>query len=100
MPLNPGDEQLYLKKSSNPEDNNNVISLFFEFKKTIRHQTKDWDTLYLTLAILDLHIGKKFFADLRSKQQTGYVVRGNLKKFMDIEGILIGYNFLIQSSIY
>ena len=100
MPLNPGDEQLYLKKSSNPEDNNNVISLFFEFKKTIRHQTKDWDTLYLTLAILDLHIGKKFFADLRSKQQTGYVVRGNLKKFMDIEGILIGYNFLIQSSSY
>lgn len=100
IPLNNGDDHLYVKKSSNQIDQNNVIILFFEFDKLIRHQTPNWEKDLLYLSILNLHIADRFFSELRSKQQTGYVTKANKKTFSDLKEAIIGMAFLIQSPTY
>lgn len=59
-----------------------------------------WDIKQLCLSFLNLYIGDKFFTQLRSKEQTGYIVRASAASFTDEKGNVVGFSFLIQSSKY
>jgi len=98
--LEKGDQYSYIKKSLNQYDDNNVIYLFFEIDKIIRNKLPLWDIKKLCLSFLNLYISDRFFTQLRSKEQTGYVVKASSALFGDEQGTVIGFSFLIQSSKY
>ena len=47
--------------------------------------------------MIDLHVREQFFTDLRTQEQSGYIVRSMLQTFDDANGSLHGISFLIQS---
>lgn len=94
--LENGERHLYVRKSLNKSDDNYAIYLFFE----IGHITKgrdNWDLKILYTNLIDIHVREQFFNDLRTQEQTGYVVRSMLQYFNDNNGNLMGLSFLIQS---
>lgn len=94
--LENGERHLYVRKSLNQTDDNYAIYLFFEFGHVIKGHN-DWDLKILYANLIDIHVKEQFFNELRTQEQTGYVVRSMLQYFDDGIGNLMGISFLIQS---
>lgn len=95
--LEQGEENIYIRKTLNKTDNNYVILVFFEFETIIKEVTKHWKDTAICAALIELYVKEKFFSQLRTKEQSGYIVRSSLQKFQDQKGIMLGISFLIQS---
>lgn len=95
--LENGDQHLYLKKNLNKTDENYVILLYFEIDNIIKNVTKDWQYNILCLLLIETHVKEKFFSQLRTIEQSGYIVRSQIQTFQNKQGYLLGLSFLIQS---
>jgi insulysin len=95
--LENGEQHTYIQKAINTEETNNLIYLYFEVGKIIKKVTKDWDINSLCLSLLSIFINEKFFSQLRTKEQTGYVVKSFVVNFPDERGYVSGIVFMIQS---
>jgi secreted Zn-dependent insulinase-like peptidase len=95
--LDKGEQNIYLKKSLNDNDDNNAILAFFEIGKIIKDETNNWIKQILLLMLVEYHVKEKFFSQLRSVEQSGYIVKAYINKFQDNIGALYGLTFLIQS---
>ncbi len=95
--LHNGESQIYIIKSQNPQDNNYFIDVFFEVGHIIKKITVNWELSLLCTMFIDIFVKEKFFTQLRTKEQSGYIVRSNIRKFINEKGYLYGISFLVQS---
>jgi secreted Zn-dependent insulinase-like peptidase len=95
--LHNGETQIYIIKSQNQQDNNYFINIFFEVERIIKNVTENWEIKMLCTMFINMFVQEKFFTQLRTKDQTGYIVKSFIKKFMDESGYLYGISFLVQS---
>jgi len=100
IPLDKGEQQIYIKKLSPEMDKNNVIIVFYEIKNVVRGMTKMWEDIVISLLIIETFIKEHFYAQLRSKEQTGYIVKSYIQMFKNIKGNIMGLSFIIQSPKY
>jgi secreted Zn-dependent insulinase-like peptidase len=98
LPLCAGQEEVYLCKSFNPNETNSYISIFFEIGKSNNTYVVDWDFKLSKLLILSEMISEQFFHQLRSVEQSGYIVACRLKNIGTKRKPLYGLNFMIQSA--
>lgn len=95
--LNPGETQLHIKKNPNKAENNNAILLIFEIEHIIKNKTPKWRELLNCIYLVHLHINEKFFTQLRTHEQLGYIVRSLVGNFDNTTGSLFYLSFLVQS---
>lgn len=97
MPLNPGQTQIYIIKSQNPDNDNNLIHLFYEIDTIIKQISSDWELKMLCTYFINSYVKEKFFTQLRTKEQSGYIVKSFIKNYINDKGQLYGLTFLVQS---
>jgi insulysin len=93
-----GSEELYLRQCYNPNEVDSLIYVFFEIDSIRTNVTNNWDKKIAFLSIIHEILSERFFNQLRTKQQVGYIVRSNIKVYGNVEHLLWGYSFLILSS--
>jgi secreted Zn-dependent insulinase-like peptidase len=89
--------QIYIVKSSNKKNNNYLINIFYEIGYVIKNVTKDWELIILSVLFVVMYVKEKFFTQLRTKEQTGYIVRALSTVYPGNHGNLYGISFLVQS---
>jgi len=96
--LDDGDEEIYMKRIKNKNENDSYINIFFEIGEIIQEKTHDWDKIvseiYLTHSLID----EKFFNKLRSSEQVGYIVQSGVVTLGPIFESIYGIIFVIQSN--
>lgn len=95
--LHNGESQIYIIKSQNLQDNNYLINIFFEVEHIIKKITENWEIKLLCTMFISVFVQEKFFTQLRTKEQSGYIVKSFIKQFMDDHGYLYGISFLVVS---
>ncbi len=95
--LHNGESQVYIIKSQNLQDNNYLIDVFFEVGHIIKKVTVNWELSLLCTMFMDMFVKEKFFTQLRTKEQSGYIVRSYARKFINEKGYLYGISFMVQS---
>jgi insulysin len=95
--LHAGESQIYIIKSRNSENDNNLIYLFYEIGNIIKKTSDDWQTNLLCTYFIRTFVKEKFFTELRTKEQSGYIVTSFLKTFLSENGYLYGLSFMVQS---
>lgn len=98
--INSGEQHKYIRKSLNEKDNNNVIYAFYEFGKIIHNGETGWKSNILCMNVISIYLKEKFFSQLRTNEQTGYIVKSGVVKHLDSRGRLYGFYFLIQSPLF
>ena len=98
--INPGEQHKYIRKSLNDKDNNNVIYVFYEFGNIIYNGDVEWKYNIICMNIISIFLKEKFFSQLRTNKQTGYIVKSGIVKHPDDKGRLYGLYFLIQSPLF
>ncbi len=98
--INPGEQHKYIRKSLNDKDDNNVIYVFYEFGKIIHNGDVGWESNIICMNIISIFLKEKFFSQLRTNKQTGYIVKSGVTKHIDDKGRLYGLYFLIQSPLF
>jgi len=96
--LNNGDEEIYIKKIKNKNENDSFINIFFEIDRIIPNETKHWDKKIAKIYLTHLILEEKFFNKLRSTEQTGYIVQSGVTTLGSISEFVFGTLFMIQSS--
>ena len=81
MKLDEGEENIYIRKTLNKADDNYVIYLFFEIGTVIKNATGNWKEIILCISLIDIHVREKFFSQLRTIEQYGYIVKSFLQSF-------------------
>lgn len=94
-PLENGEQHIYIKKYTNSLDNNMAVVVFFEFDKITNYISNKNVGIYM---ILNNILEEKFFTQLRSNEQTGYIVTTKLSNVMDSINTLYGISFIVQSN--
>lgn len=92
-----GESQIYIIKSQNPSDNNYLIHLFYEIGCIVKQMSGDWISKLLCIYFIDIFVKEKFFTQVRTNEQSGYIVKSFIKKFLSDKGYIYGLSFLIQS---
>ena len=98
--LNESEEHIYIQKLLNKSDDNFVSMIFFEFDTIIRTSYElihNWGNMMACALFIESYVKEKFFSQLRTKEQLGYIVRSSIKYFKDNGKMLFGQSFLIQS---
>jgi insulysin len=95
--LNPGQTQIYIIKSQNPDNDNNLIHLYYEIDTIIKQISSDWELKLLCTHFINSYVREKFFTQLRTKEQSGYIVKSFIKSYINDNGQLYGLSFLVQS---
>ena len=98
MALDGGDTHTYIIKSLNAEENNYAIQVFYEIGVVVKNKSPLWMEKILCLHFMNLYMKEKFFTQLRTKEQSGYIVRSSMTSYANNIGSLYGLTFLIQSS--
>lgn len=96
--LLPGDQQVYIRKGMNDSDSNSVIIMYFEIENILTGKTKGWDNIIALINLIQNIVDEKFFTQLRSIEQFGYNVKASVSLYRSNEGVLVGLQFLIESS--
>lgn len=91
--LDAGHEEIYFKKACKDEKNN-FINVFYEIGKI---SGNNWENKIAFLLLCELIVKEKFFDQLRSKEQLGYIVKAYHNSFGYIENRINGITFMIQS---
>jgi len=95
-----GDEEIYIRKSFNINDNNSAVLIFFEFGNINISDNINWEHKYNHLLVIDSILKDKFFNKLRSEEQLGYIVKTFIGSPGNIKNPKYGIYFLIQSDKY
>lgn len=106
--LENGEEEIYMLKNYNQSENDSIINTFFEIGQIKEGLTKDWDTTIFKLGLITMITQEKFFNQLRSKEQSGYIVKSLINKLgspnrskdkdnRDNIGYVYGLSYIIQS---
>jgi secreted Zn-dependent insulinase-like peptidase len=103
--LQPSDEHIYIKKSKNKNEPDSAINLFFEidsldFSDHKKYPDKDngWDKKYALTQLVFTILVEKFFHQLRTIQQSGYIVKSFIQTLGYPDRPTVGISFAIQSS--
>jgi insulysin len=101
--LGNGEEEIYIRKNYNKNENDSLINAFFEVGQIKEGVTKNWDLKLFKLMLINRLTQERFFDQLRSKEQSGYIVKSFINKlgspntYDNRAGYVIGLSFVIQS---
>lgn len=100
--LNYGETQMFIIKSNNKYDDNNLINMFYEIDVINKNTNIDnnWDVNILCLQFIHLFVKENFFTELRTKEQFGYIVNAKINRYLNDNGNLYGLMFVVQSPYY
>ncbi len=96
--LQPGQIDEYIRDAYNPEEPDSAIILFYEIEFLRSDTTKNWDKLFGMLLMTNILTEERFFHELRSIQQSGYIVKSFIINLGGLYNSVRGLSFLIQSS--
>lgn len=91
-----GDEEIYIKKNYNKNDKNSAVLIFFECA-TIKKGDPDWDIINNYVYLIEYIISERFFHQLRSIEQIGYIVKTYVGTLGNGRDPTLGIFFLVQS---
>ena len=95
--LHDGTEQIYIITSQNKDNDNYLINIFFEIGTIIKKVSENWISNMLSLIFVHMFVKEQFFTQLRTHEQSGYIVNANPKRFQAQQGYLYGLSFMVQS---
>lgn len=95
--LHDGESQIYIMKSQNINDNNYLINVFYEIGHIVKKISGDWEINMLCTFFIHAFVKEKFFTQIRTKEQSGYIVKAFIKSFLHEKGSIYGISFLVQS---
>ncbi len=87
-------------KSPNKKEENNVGSVIYDLFRFRKHYTKNWKYMVLFSRIYTTVVANKYFYELRTKKQMGYIVRAKIILLDSNYHNSIFLKFLIQSPKY
>jgi insulysin len=96
--LKPGEHPVYSKDVYNPKERDSAIKMFYEIgyiKKS--RDDKEWTTKHALIMLINSMTREKFFTQLRSVEQSGYIVKSEILGLGSIEKTIFGLLFYIQS---
>jgi insulysin len=93
-----GSEEIYIRGPYNDDESNSAILVVFEIESIKKGVTPNWAKLYCCTMMIVQMTKEAFFTQLRSIEQSGYIVRASLRSFGSHYSPLIGVSYLIQSS--
>lgn len=97
--LDPGEQNIFIKKSVNVNENNNAILIFYEVDNIIKN-LPNWENNLILLYIIEIYVREKFFTQLRTIEKTGYYVKSMVEQYNNNTGSLYGLSYFIQSPDY
>jgi insulysin len=89
-------------KIDNDEEDNSIGAIIydlFRFRKSNKY-TNGWKSLILFARIYNMMVANKFFYELRTKKQMGYIVKVNMKIMDNNYHSNVFIEFLVQSPKY
>lgn len=89
---------VYDEVSKNPNEENSATLLFFEYGN-VRRSEIGWEKYVCNLIFVERLLSEKFFNELRTNQQLGYIVKLTIKNYGDIYEPVFGLLAVIQSPI-
>lgn len=95
--LGNSEEESYLKIIQNKHERNNAICIFYEIGNIKKNVTDDWMQKLLFVNITYNFLSEKFFNQLRTIEQIGYIVSCSIFVVGYIEEQMYGITFLVQS---
>jgi secreted Zn-dependent insulinase-like peptidase len=87
-------------KSPNKKEENNVGSVFYDLFRFRKNYTKGWKSMVLFSRIYTTVVSNKYFYELRTKKQMGYIVRAKILLLDSNYHSSIFLQFVIQSPKY
>jgi insulysin len=87
-------------KSLNKKEENTVGSVIYDLFRFRKHYTKGWKSMVLFSRIYTTVVSNKYFYELRTKKQMGYIVRAKILLSDSNYHSSIFLQFLIQSPKY
>ena len=89
-----GEIELYMKQTSNSQENDSFIHILYDIGviDLFKHDRK-----CVLLLIIHKLTMERFFNQLRTVEQTGYIVNSHIKYMGNPENPLLGLSFVIQS---
>jgi len=97
--LESGDTDYLNRDAYNPEENNSAIMIFCDIGKVKKDKTKNWDIKTLCLHLVDKFVQQKFFDELRTIEQLGYICNTSKGFIGSLEYPTFGYFYRIQSNV-
>lgn len=97
IPIGSGQEEIYTRSRFNPNDKNSYINIFFEIGSRKNLYVTNWDFKYSKLLLLYEMLNEAYFHQLRSIEQSGYIVICRVKNIGSSLVPLWGLQFVIQS---
>ena len=91
------EEETYIKIIQNKHERNNAICIFYEIGNIKKNVTDNWIQQLLFAYITNNFLSEKFFNQLRTVEQLGYIVSCSVFTVGYIEEQMYGIIFLIQS---
>jgi len=96
--LKSGFENIHSKKALNDNEVNSGLVIFIEIGYIKKQITPKWINYRCSLMILDKIIKEKYFDQLRTKEQLGYIVDSFADTLGDNKFPVVGMIFTVQSS--
>lgn len=95
--LQPSDEHIYMKKSKNKDEPDSAINIYFEIDN-LDFSKEGWDKKMMLLELTYTILVEKFFHELRTVQQSGYIVKSFVQNLGYSDHPTTGISFVVQSS--
>ena len=89
-----------LIRTKNLEETNSIASVIYDFDRFRKSYTKDWKSRVLFYRILNTLVSNKFFYELRTKKQMGYIVKVRTMLVESNHNSNVFLQFVIQSPKY
>lgn len=90
----------YITQSKNIEEKNSIAYVIYDFDRFRKSYTKDWKSRVLFYRILNTLLSNKFFYELRTKKQIGYIVKVRTLLIESSSNSNVFLQFIIQSPKY
>jgi insulysin len=87
-------------QNKNLEETNSIASVIYDFDRFRKTYTKDWKSRVLFYRVLNTLISNKFFYELRTKKQMGYIVKVRTLIVNSNNNSNVFLQFIIQSPKY
>lgn len=98
LPLNNGEQELYLRKPFNISFNDFAIGIFYEIGIIKKSKTDNWQNILCYIQLVKIFIAENFFDTLRTVEQLAYIVKCDVLTIGDYRYPLVGMLFSIQTS--
>lgn len=96
--IDEGDTEIFMKNMYNPLEKDSIINLMYEIGSIQRGITNEWDTKLASLMLVHKILNEKFFDQLRTVEQTGYIVKCLVTMVGNWGYPTYGLLYMIQSS--